>query len=77
MWFYKYLAGIKILEGAETVYIQPCFLDEIKWVRAKYKGIQVYWDENVLEVTSDKPIILKMNNRSVNLKPGTYVVNRE
>ena len=77
MWFYKYLAGIQILEGAEAVCIRPCFIDEIKWVRAKHKGIQVYWDENILEIASDKPIILKMNHRTVNLDPGTHRVSRK
>lgn len=77
MWFYKYLAGIKILEGAKAVCIEPCFLDEVKWVRAKHKGIYVYWDESVLKISSDKPIILKMNNRSINLEQGTYTIDRE
>ena len=77
MWFYKYLAGIKIPEGAKAVCIEPCFLDEVKWVRAKHKGIYVYWDESVLKISSDKPIILKMNNRSINLEQGTYTIDRE
>ena len=76
MWFYKYLAGIQIVEGAKAVCIQPCFLEEVKWVRAKHRGVSVYWDENVLNITSDLPVILKIRDQVAYLERGSYSVDR-
>ena len=76
MWFYKYLAGIQIVEGAKAVCIQPCFLEEVKWVRAKHRGVSVYWDENVLNITSDLPVILKIRGQVAYLEEGSYSVDR-
>lgn len=77
MWFYKYLAGIRIMEGEEAVLIAPCFLKELGWVRASYKGTHVYWDENVLEITSDLTIILLFHGGRKVLSAGSYKINRE
>ena len=77
LWFYKYLAGIRIMEGGEFVCIAPCFLKEIGWVRAKYKGVHVYWDENVLRITSDLPVILLLDGKRRILDVGSYEIHRK
>ena len=55
MWLYKYIAGIQIEEGYSSVRVKPCFINGLEWVRAKHKGISVYYDNNKIEITSEIP----------------------
>lgn len=57
MWLYKYVAGIHIDEGGGSVHVKPCFIDDIEFVRASYRGITVSYDKEKIEIISDIPAI--------------------
>lgn len=67
MWFFKYLAGIRVDEGGQSVTVSPCFPEEIDWVRASHKGVSVFWNREELRIRTDIPatVILKGIRREV------------
>lgn len=72
MWFYKYIAGIHIDEGAKSVTIKPCFLKELLWVKATHKGIEVYWDKKGIKIKSNICGKLVIDNKDIPFDSGEF-----
>ena len=72
MWFYKHIAGIHINEGADSVTIQPCFLEGLAWVKAKHKGIEVFWNETEVKIKSNLCGKLILGNQELPFDKGEY-----
>lgn len=77
MWFYKHLAGIHINEGADSVTIQPYFLEELKWVKAKHKGIEVCWNETEVKIKSNLCGKLILGNHELPFDKGEHSFRRD
>ena len=77
LWFYKHIAGIHISEGADAVTIQPCFLEEMKWVKAKHRGIEVCWNETEVKIKSNLCGKLILGNRELPFDIGEHSFRRE
>lgn len=75
LWFYRYLAGIRLEEGTLTV--APLFLPELKWVKASHAGIQVSWDENSIEIITPTGGTLILNGETILLNPGANRFSRK
>lgn len=75
MWFYKYIAGIQINEGAQAVTIKPCFIDGITFVTAKHKGIEVCRDKETINIKSHIPGKLVLNEKEIPFASGSYSVS--
>ena len=77
MWLYKYIAGIHIDEGGGSVHIKPCYITGLDWVRARHKGISVYYDEQKIEITSDIPATyVTQSGEGVYLGMGKYTLSK-
>lgn len=72
MWFYKYLAGIQINEGAESVTINPCFVQSIDWVRASHRGVSVFWNKTEIKIKTDIPATVILNGKRREVPCGEY-----
>lgn len=70
MWFYRYIAGIRITEEGLT--IKPCFIDGIEWVKARHKDIYVEWNREKITIQVPCCAKLILNDKVHNLKNGTY-----
>lgn len=76
MWLYKYIAGIRINDGAGSAVIRPCFIPEIKWVRANCGGVSVYYDDKKAEITTDIPATyIGKDGNPVSLSAGHHVIS--
>lgn len=69
-WFYKYLAGINITPS--ELVIKPCFIDDIKWVRASHRGISIYYDEKELVITVPREAKLILCGKEIVIFAGTH-----
>ncbi len=75
MWMYKYIAGIRIDEGGDSVRIEPCYIPEIDWVTASHRGISVHYDKEKIEITSDIPAVyVAQNGKEIKLDTGKNVL---
>lgn len=72
MWFYKHIAGIHITEGGKSVIIKPCFIKNVDYVRAKHKGIKVYWDKKTIKIKSNLPGELVINGKTYPFSKGCF-----
>ncbi len=72
MWLYKYIAGIRLDEGAKSVTIQPCFVDGIDWVKATHKGISVSWNKNELTLETNIPAKVILNGKIIKADKGNH-----
>lgn len=70
MWFYKYLAGIRIEEGRVT--IRPCFLPKLQWVRARHGDIAVEWNRSELTVDLPARADVVVNGRAYPVGRGRH-----
>lgn len=73
-WFYKHLAGIRTDNG--RIIIKPVFLEQLDYVRARYKGIRVEWNRNELKIKSDKPFTLCTGKNVRQCEKGAYIIPR-
>lgn len=73
-WFYKYIAGIRLSDGNIT--ITPCFIDEIKWVRAHHRDISVCYDEEKIEINVPRAATLILDGVKTELAVGKTVISR-
>lgn len=69
-WFYKHLAGIQI--NAKELVINPCFVKELDWVKAKHQNTEVYWDKKKLTVTTDVLTKVIINGTEYTVKAGAH-----
>lgn len=76
MWLYKYIAGIRIAEGAKSVFIKPCFIDSVDYVRANHRNIMVEWDKERIQISSDIPASAEINGKVYNLGIGVHTISR-
>jgi len=74
-WFYKYLAGIQI--SPNGLVIKPCFIDGLKWVRAKYKDIEVFWNKEMIEVKAPCNCTLIVRDKKIKLSEGVNTYSME
>lgn len=70
MWLYKHIAGIKIKGGEIT--IRPCFIDEVKWVKAKHRDISVYYDMEKITVVVPKKCDVVLGNQVYKVEAGVH-----
>ena len=78
MWFYKYIAGIQVEEGARLVRIKPCYINGLEWVKAKHRGISVYYDNNKIEINSDIPAVyVTQSGEEIHLGVGKHILHKE
>ena len=75
MWFYQYLAGIRLDETGLT--IQPHFLEHLDYVHASHRDIHVSWDRNSISVTADRPFTLILNGMASQHPVGSHSFPRE
>lgn len=76
MWLYKYIAGIRLDEGAKSVLIKPCFTESVEWGKARHRNISVEWEKNEIRISSDIPARAEINGKLYNLGTGTHVINK-
>lgn len=76
MWLYKHVAGIQIDEGAQTVTIKPCYIKKLKWVKASYKNVSVFWDEHILKVKTELPATVILGQKTIKIRKGESVFYR-
>ncbi len=77
LWFYRYLAGIRPAKpGFSEVIIQPHFLPDVGWVKARHRDIVVKWDADKLTIQTPVPAVLRMDGREEDLAPGSYIFPR-
>lgn len=69
-WFYKYLAGIQLSEYGLT--IKPCFVNDIDWVCAKHRDIEVKWNKTTLTVTVDRKAKVVLGDKIHDIEKGTH-----
>ncbi|MDR3313583.1 MAG: family 78 glycoside hydrolase catalytic domain [Oscillospiraceae bacterium] len=74
MWFYRHVAGIQIDEDA--LVIQPCFLQDLAWVKATHRDISVAWDAQELRVTMPRSCTVIVDGQSHQRSAGTWVFAR-
>ena len=70
MWMYKYLAGIRIQSGEIT--INPCFIKNLDFVKAKHRDISVEWDKKKLTVDVPKRTTVILNDEKIIVEKGKY-----
>ena len=70
MWMYKYLAGIRIQSGEIT--INPCFIKNLDFVKAKHRDISVEWDKKKLTVDVPKRATVILNDEKIIVEKGKY-----
>jgi len=75
MWFYKHIAGIQIDEGGKSVTIKPCFIENVDSVKARHKGIEVYWDREKIKIESNLPGKLIINGKEFSFNSGCFELN--
>ena len=75
MWFYKYIAGIRLDEGGKSVLIKPCFINGIDYVKAKHKNICVELNDKELCISSDIPARAEINENIYELGTGTHTIH--
>jgi len=73
MWFYKHLAGIQINENG--LIINPCFLSDVKWVKAKHNDIEVEWNEEMLVIDVPCNAIVIVNGKENSVDAGKHKFN--
>ncbi len=74
LWFYRSLAGIR--RDEKRLIIAPSFLKEVDWVRAVYREISVYWDQEKITVCVPEPATLQMGQKNIPLSPGKTTILR-
>jgi alpha-L-rhamnosidase len=74
MWFYKHLAGIRLTE--EGLVIKPCFVDEIAWVKARHRELEVDWDQEGIRIMTPREAILQLEGKRIILAPGEHRLSR-
>ena len=74
LWFYRTLAGIRLEE--ERLVIALVFLDGLEWVKARHREIEVFWNAELIEITSPRSAVLRMEGKEFPLHPGTNRVLR-
>ena len=52
--------------------IQPCFLEGLAWVKAKHKGIEVFWNETEVKIKSNLCGKLILGNQELPFDKGEY-----
>lgn len=72
-WFYKYIAGIRIDVGEIT--IKPCFIKEIKHVKASHRNIKVEYNETQLKVSIPKRAKIIVGGKEYIKNKGDHVFN--
>lgn len=75
LWFYRYLAGIRMDE--EERVIAPVFLPQISWVQAKHRDLSVFWNAEYVEVVTEKPAVLVLDGKRISLPVGSSRVERK
>ena len=71
-WLYEYLAGIRF-EGGE-VYIQPCFVRGMDYVKAKYKDVSVYWDKSTLRIDVPNKTLVIVDGEKMYFDKGKHEI---
>lgn len=69
-WFYKHIAGIQITE--DCLVIKPCFIKELKWVKAKHREIFVSWDEESITINTDRKAKVIINGKTFEAEKGEH-----
>ncbi|MBO5060614.1 MAG: family 78 glycoside hydrolase catalytic domain [Clostridia bacterium] len=74
MWMYKYIAGIRLENN--KICIRPCFIPQVKWVKARHKNISVCYDMNKIDINTDSPVIFinPENNEKIHLSAGKHII---
>lgn len=77
VWFYKYLAGIRIEGfGYGNITVSPQFVSGIKELRAAMHGISVSYNEKKVSVTSPYDFSYAAGGKTQLYKAGNYVFDR-
>lgn len=72
-WLFKHIAGIKPLKpGFKEVLIKPQFLQDIEWVKAKYKGISVEYNKETITINTDVSGILELPSGKYKIDKGSH-----
>lgn len=76
-YFYRCLAGIMINDFATgDIVISPMFVSGINKLSAKLRGIEVYYDQTQLKITSPYAFKLILDNKTTLMPAGTHTINR-
>ena len=76
-WFYRHLAGIQPDKpGFRKLVIKPCFVENVCWVKASHKGIEVFWDKEKLILKTPVPAKVYIGKNIYSAEPGTHEYKR-
>lgn len=77
LWLYHYLGGLRPLSaGFSGIWIEPCFLPNVQWVKVRRRGISVEWDDRAIRITTPVPGVLCMNGKTWRIFPGKHIFPR-
>ena len=71
-WFYKYIAGIRIDENG--IVIEPCFVDEIEWVKAHHRDIQVEWNKEKICIKTEHSLKAIIKGKEYMIEKGEHSI---
>jgi len=69
-WFYKHLAGIQIC--GKNITIKPCFIPQVRWLKATHRGISVTYDDGKFEVVVPNNAKIVLGNRIYEVEAGKW-----
>lgn len=76
-WLYRYVGGLRPLSaGFAGIWVEPCFLPDVEWVRLRHGGVFVEWDRRAIRITTPVPGVLRMQKNTWRIFPGKHIFPR-